>query len=459
MQTTQRLADEKPLKLLIQFSIPAIVGMLVSALYSVIDRIFIGGAVGSIGIAGITVAFPIMIIQLAFGLLIGIGGTALVSIRLGERRLEEALGIVGNSFVLLIVISLLISILGLIIRDPMLRAFGASEQVLPYARDFVTIILYGSVVMSTSMGMNNFIRAEGKPQKAMASMLIGTVMNIILAPIFLFVFRWGMKGAAWATVLAQVVSCAWVLSHFFTRTSVLRICRRNLRLRLSNVKSIMALGMPPFFLQIAVCILTIVLNKSMAHYGGDTAVSGMGAVTTIQMLVILPIAGIGMGAQPIIGYNYGAQSYGRVREVLKLAIFAASIIAVVGYLGIQVFSTPLMSVFAKQDHTFIAFSSRALRIFSGLMFLAGFQVIGSNYFQAIGKPLASMILTLSRQVLILLPAILLLGYFFQVNGVLWAGPIADACSTTLTGIWLMRELRNLRQQHEDGKPQGLPQAL
>ncbi|WP_005037706.1 MATE family efflux transporter [Holophaga foetida] len=447
MQTTQRLAEEKPIKLLIQFSIPAIVGMLVSALYSVIDRIFIGGAVGSIGIAGITVAFPIMIIQLAFGLLVGIGGTALVSIRLGEKKHEEALGIVGNAFVLLIVISILISILGLIFRDPMLRAFGASEQVLPYARDFVTIILYGSVVMSTSLGMNNFIRAEGKPQKAMASMLIGTVMNIILAPIFLFVFKWGMKGAAWATVIAQVVSCTWVVSHFFSRTSTLRLYRRNMRLSLARVKAIMAIGMPPFFLQIAVCILTIVLNKSMEHYGGDTAVSGMGAVTTIQMLVILPIAGISMGAQPIIGFNYGARSFDRVREVLKMAIISGSTIAVLGWLMIQIFSTPLMAMFAKQDHAFVAFGSRALRIFSGLMFLAGFQVVASNYFQAIGKPLASMLLTLSRQVLILLPAILVLGFFFQVNGILVAGPIADVCSTTLTGIWLVRELRSLREQH------------
>jgi len=448
MQATQRLADEKPLKLLIQFSIPAIVGMLVSALYSVIDRVFIGGAVGSIGIAGITVAFPIMIIQLAFGLLVGIGGTALVSIRLGEKKAEEALGIVGNAFVLLVIISILISILGLLLRDPMLRAFGASEQVLPYARDFVTIILYGSVVMSTALGMNNFIRAEGKPQKAMASMLIGTVMNIILAPIFLFVFKWGMKGAAWATVLAQVVSCTWVLSHFFSKSSTLRLYRRYLRLDFARVKAIMAIGMPPFFLQIAVCILTIVLNKSMEHYGGDTAVSGMGAVTTIQMLVILPIAGISMGAQPIIGFNYGAKSFDRVREVLKMAIISGSAIAIVGYLAVQLFATPLMAMFAKQDHAFVAFSSRALRIFSALMFLAGFQVVASNYFQAIGKPLASMLLTLSRQVLILLPAILILGFFFQVNGILLAGPIADVCSTTLTGIWLIRELRSLRQQHE-----------
>nr|WP_320133411.1 MATE family efflux transporter [uncultured Holophaga sp.] len=447
MEGTQRLAQEKPIKLLIQFSIPAIVGMLVSALYSVIDRIFIGGAVGSIGIAGITVAFPIMIIQLAFGLLVGIGGTALVSIRLGEKKHEDALGIVGNAFVLLILISILISILGLIFRDPMLRAFGASAQVLPYARDFVTIILYGSVVMSTALGMNNFIRAEGKPQKAMASMLIGTVMNVILAPTFLFVFRWGMKGAAWATVLAQVVSCTWVLSHFFSEKSTLRLHRRYLRLSFDRVKAIMAIGMPPFFLQIAVCILTIVLNKSMEHYGGDTAVSGMGAVTTIQMLVILPIAGISMGAQPIIGFNYGARSFDRVREVLKLAILSGSAIAILGWAMIQAFSTPLMALFAKQDHAFVAFASRALRIFSGLMFFAGFQVVASNYFQAIGKPLASMLLTLSRQVLILLPAILILGFFFQVSGILLAGPLADICSTTLTAIWLVRELRTLKEQH------------
>lgn len=448
MDNTRRLAVEKPLKLLIQFSIPAIVGMLVSALYAVIDRIFIGKAIGSIGIAGITVAFPIMILQLAFGLLIGIGGTALVSIRLGEKKQDEALSIVGNAFVLLILVSILISILGLIFRDPMLRVFGASDQVLPYARDFVTIILFGSALISTSLGMNNFIRAEGKPKKAMASMLIGTVLNLILAPIFLFVFRWGMKGAAWATVLAQLVSFVWVVSHFLQKDSTLRLRRQCLKLRAATVKSIFTIGMPPFFLQVAVCILTIAINKSMEHYGGDIAVSGMGAVVTIQMLIILPIAGISQGSQPIIGYNYGARSFDRVQEVLKLAIIAGSSIAVVGYICIQLFATSLIALFAKQDPAFVTFGSHALRVFSALMFMAGFQIVASNYFQAVGKPLASMILTLSRQVLILLPAILILGYFFQVNGVLLAGPIADVGSSTLTTIWLIREMRNLREQHE-----------
>jgi len=446
--STQLLAEEKPLRLLFQFSIPAIVGMLVSALYSVIDRVFIGSAVGSIGIAGVTVAFPIMIVQLAFGLLIGVGGTALVSIRLGEKRHEDAEQIVGNAFVLLILISALVSLTGLTLMNPMLRAFGASPEILPYARDFVTIILYGSVLISTALGMNSFIRAEGKPKKAMLTMLIGTVMNIILAPIFLFVFKWGMKGAALATICSEAMSCTWVVSHFLSKHSTLRLHRHNLRLKASTVKSILAIGVPPFALQIAVCILTIVLNKTMEHYGGDTAVAGMGAVTSIQMLVIFPIAGISQGSQPIIGYNYGARNFDRVREVLRLAIIAASTISVLGYLVIQAFPTPLISMFAKNDPAFVAFGSRALRIFASLMFLAGFQIVASNYFQAVGKPLASMILTLSRQVLILLPAILILGYLFQAKGVLLAGPIADTASTTLTAIWLIREMRILREQHE-----------
>jgi len=448
MENTRRLAVEKPIRLLLQFSIPAIVGMLVSALYGVIDRIFIGKAVGSIGIAGITVAFPIMIFQFAFGLLIGVGGTALVSIRLGEKRQRDALEIVGNAFVLMIITSVVVAALGLILRDPMLRLFGASAQVLPYARDFVTVILLGSPFITASLGMNNFIRAEGKPGKAMASMLIGTVLNLILAPIFLFVFKWGMRGAAWATVLAQLVSFLWVISHFLRGDSLLRLQKPCMRLRAATIKSIVTIGLPPFFHQIAVCILTIVLNKSLEHYGGDTAVSGMGAVITILLLIVLPIAGISQGSQPIIGYNYGARNFDRVREVLWLAILAGSSIAVVGWLCIQFLPTPLIALFAKNDPAFVAFGSHALRVFSALIFVAGFQVVGANYFQAIGKPLASMFLTLSRQVIILIPAILILGWLFGVNGVLVAGPLSDAGASILTAIWLIREMRSLREQHE-----------
>jgi putative MATE family efflux protein len=448
MDNTKRLGEEKILKLLLEFSVPAIVGMLVSSLYNVIDRIFVGNSAGPLGLAGITVGFPIMIIQMAFGGMIGLGATSLVSIRLGQEKKEEAELIIGNSVVLLAIISVLITVAGLIFLNPILKVFGASEEVLPYAGDYMSIILGGSVFGAFSMGMSSFIRAEGKPAVAMATILISAVLNAALAPLFIFVFGWGMKGAAFATVISQAVSAIWILSHFIMGKSTLKIRVENLKLRFDIICGIIIIGIAPFVMQVAQCALFAIMNISLKAYGGDIAISGMGVVNSLATLIIMPIIGINQGAQPIIGYNYGARNFERIKVVLKYAVLAATTVSTLGFVVTRLFPKQLVSMFSN-DKQMVAFGSHALIVFFMLLPIVGFQIVGAGYFQAVGKPRQSMILSLSRQVLIFIPALLILPHFFRMDGVLAAGPLSDFTSSVITGLWLFLELKNLRTKQED----------
>lgn len=453
MDHSRQLGEEGVLKLLIRFSIPAIVGMLVNALYNVVDRIFIGNGVGAIGIAGITIGFPIMLVQMAFGMLIGIGANSLVSIRLGEKKKEEAELILGNAMVLLISVAAVLSAVGLIFLEPILRGIGASEAVLPYAKDYLSVILWGTVAQSVGFGMNNFIRAEGSPKIAMWTMLIGAILNTLLDPLFIFVFGWGMKGAAIATVMSQVVSAVWVLYHFLGGRSTLKLHAKNLKLSMPIIIKIVTLGAAPFLMQIAASLLNGIMNKSLTVYGGDIAVSGMGVIMSITMLILMPVFGINQGAQPIIGYNYGALKFDRVKKALKLAIIAATIVVCIGFIVVRLFPTQLIALFGKNDEGLINFGVRALKIFLIFLPIIGFQIVSANYFQAVGKPKHAAFLSLSRQVLILIPALLILPRFFGLDGVLMAGPTADLTSSLITGIFLFTELRNLDTRHIETQAQ------
>ncbi len=449
MDNSRKLGEEKVSKLLMKFSIPAVVGMMVNAVYNLVDRIFIGNAVGSLGIAGTTIGFPVMMVIMAFGMLIGIGATSLISIRLGEQKKEEAELIAGNAMVLLIAISVLISAVGLLFITPILTAFGASGAVLPFARDYMRIILWGTVFSSIGFGMNNFIRAEGNPRIAMYTMLLGAALNTILDPIFLFVFKWGMSGAAYATILSQAVSAAWVLYYFLGGRSQLKLRLKNLKIKLPTVGQIMALGAPPFVMQIAAGVLGVIMNRSLFTYGGDLAVSGMGVVMSVMMVLLMPVIGISQGVQPIIGYNYGAQKFDRVKEALKQGIMVATIIVCIGFLVTRLIPEQLVAMFNREDQELIKFGAHALRVFFIFLPIIGFQIISANYFQAVGKPKHSAFLSLSRQVLVLIPALLILPRFFALDGVLMAGPLADLASSILTGIWLYKELKNLDTKHQE----------
>ncbi|QUH20299.1 MATE family efflux transporter [Alkaliphilus sp. B6464] len=443
MDRSKQLAEEKIGKLLLTFSVPAIVGMLVNALYNIVDRIFVGRGVGSLAIAGITIGFPIMIILMAFSMLVGLGATSLISIRLGQNRKEDAEKIVGNAMTLLVVIMLGLTVVGLVFLEPLLRIFGASADVMPYAKDYLRIILFGAVFQGIGFGMNNIIRAEGNPKVAMLTMLIGAILNTILDPIFIFVFNWGIQGAALATIVSQAASSIWVLSHFLSGRSNLKVYKENLRLKIDVVLSIFSIGFAPFMMQLAASAVTAVLNNQLAVYGGDIAISAMGIVNSISTIILMPIFGINQGSQPIIGFNYGAGQFNRVKQTLRYAITAATALVVLGFFLIRLLPVQLITLFAQGDQALIDIGTNGLKIFFSVLPIIGFQIVSANYFQAIGKPKQAAILSLSRQVLFLIPALLILPRYFELNGVWMASPVSDILSSVVTGIWILLEIKNL----------------
>ncbi|HVJ50542.1 MATE family efflux transporter [Desulfitobacterium sp.] len=430
-------------KLLLEFSLPAIIGMLVNSLYNVIDRIFVGRGVGSIAIAATTVAFPIMIILMAVAMLIGVGATALISIRLGEQKKEEAEKIAGNATLLLVLLPLIISGIYLFFSDPILKLFGASQEVLPYARDFTHIIMLGAVPGAISFGMNNFIRAEGNPRVAMLTQIIGTVVNTILNYIFIFKLGLGIKGSALASISGQTVSAIWVLSYFLQGRSKIKIRLKNLKPQIPIVMSIVSIGFAPFAMQIANSVQQTILNKTLMVYGGDLALSAAGIIMSVAMMLFMPIVGISQGAQPLIGFNYGAKLYERVKETLKKGIIGSTILAIVGYIFIQTHATQIIGLFSNGDTALTQLAAHALVTFFAMIPIVGFQIVGSNYFQAVGKPVQSTILSLSRQVLLFIPLLIILPHFWGIEGVWRTAPIADALSVLLTATLLFREMKKL----------------
>ena len=423
--------------------------MLVNAIYNIVDRIFIGQGVGSLGIGATTIAFPVMLIMMAFTMLFGFGANSLVAIRLGQNRKEEAEGIFANTLVLLIIFSLIFTVVGLVFLEPFLKFMGASENILPYAKDYLEIILLGAVFQAVGMGMNNFIRTEGSPRIAMLTMLVGAITNTILDPVFIFIFGWGIKGAAIATILSQALSATCVMSYFLGGKSMLKLRLRALRPRPGYIANIVALGFAPFVMQIAASILNFIMNRGLGTYGGDIAISGMGIVNSITTLLIMPIFGINQGVQPIIGYNYGAMKYDRVKEAYRLAVIFATIIVVTGWLVTRLFPQQLVYLFNRKDQELINFGTQAIKRFLIFMPVVGFQIVSSNYFQAVGKPVYSALLGLSRQVLLLIPALIIFPLFLGLNGILSAGPFSDAVSSMITGCFIFREMRKLGSRQKE----------
>jgi putative MATE family efflux protein len=442
MKNNMEMRDQSINSLLWKFSLPAIVGMLVNALYNIVDRIFVGRGVGFIAIAATTVAFPIMLILLAISILIGVGATALISIRLGQQKIEEAERVAGNATVMLILLPVIIGAIYLLFPDPILIFFGASQEALPYARDFVQIIMLGAAFGSISMGMNNFIRAEGNPRLAMLTQVIGALINGVLNYIFIFKLGLGIKGSALATVSGQLFSAIWVLSYFLSGRSLVKIRLKNLKLQPPILLSIVSIGFAPFAMQIAHSIQQSILNKTLLVYGGDLALSAVGIMMSIAALMFMPIVGLSQGAQPLIGFNYGARQYDRVKETFKKAIIAGTCIALAGYLVINIWPTQIVGLFSK-DTALTEMSSHAMRVFFALFPVVGFQIIGSNYFQAVGKPVQSTILSLSRQALLFIPLLLILPRFWGIDGVWRTAPIADGLAVLLTATLVYFEMKNL----------------
>lgn len=448
MVSTKQMGEGKILHLIMKFSGPAIAGMVVMSIYNVVDRIYIGRGVGGLGLAGIAVGFPMMLIIMALTMLVGIGATALVSIRLGEKKHAEAEEVMGNALTLLLGISLALTILGLLFLDPLLTRFGASANVLPYARDYMRIILLGTLFQVFSFGANNFIRAEGNPGFAMTTMVLGAVLNIVLDPVFIFILNMGVAGAALATIIAQAFSAALVLRYFRTK-SLLRFRRVYLKPKTELTLQIVAVGTPAFLKQIVTGLIVIIMNNSLLHYGGDLGISSFGVIHSILTLLLMPVYGISQGVQPVIGFNYGAQKYERVKQALYLSVLIATAFMVAGYLGIALSPARFVRLFTK-DAELVSAGAGALRTFLSLLPLLGFQIVGANYFQAVGKPRQAIFLNLSRQVLLFIPALLILPRYYHIRGIWLTGPVSDLGAFLITALWVSMEVRYLDKKAGHG---------
>lgn len=451
MNNQKRLGEEKISKLLLEFSIPAIIGMVVTTLYNIIDRMFIGHIkdVGNLAIAGVGITMPLMTIIMAFGMLIGIGTATRISISLGEHNKEKAEKFLGNAFSLIIIISILLTVVGLAFMDPFLVAFGASDNIIVYAEQYIEIIFIGNIFNMIGFGLNHSIRSDGSPRVAMLSMLIGAVINIILDPILIFGLNLGVRGGAIATVISQLISAIWVLYYFTKGKSVLKIKKENLKLKKEELIGIFSIGVSPFSMQIASCGVQVVANNSLQTYGGDLAVAAMTIINSLSMIFLMPIFGINQGMQPIVGYNYGAKKNKRVKETVKYCICAATLIVILGFIVVEFFPEKLILMF-NSDPELIEIGVHGIRIFLCMLPLIGGQIIVTNYFQSIGKVKISMFLSLLRQVILLIPFLIIIPKFKGLTGVWLAGAVSDFIACIATTIVFFVAARNLLTD-KDGK--------
>ena len=445
-----RMGTDRIGPLLVRYSVPAIVGMLVNALYNVVDRMFIGYGVGAQGIAAVTISFPLMMAMVSFSILVGVGANTLFSIRMGEGRRDEAERILGNAFGLLFFIPLAASLVALVYLDPLLRLMGAGAELLPYARDYARVVIGGIALSTTGHGLSHFIRSDGRPKISMAAMLIGAGANAVLDPLFIFGFGWGMAGAAWATVLSQGLSFAWCFAYFLRSGAGTRLRRRCLRLEFrAIVWPLLGIGFAPFAMNLANSLLNLLLNRGLKTYGGDGAIAVMGILSAYMSVIFMPIFGLGQGAQPLMGFNYGARRYGRVRCLFWTSAAAATAIMAAGWIVSQLFPVPILRLFVAADSELIPLGTQALRIFSLAFPIIGFPIMGGQFFQAIGRPVPAALIALSRQILLFIPFLLVFPLFWGLRGIYAAAPASDVLTTLIALPLVLRQLRELRRREDE----------
>ena len=442
---TKELAELKISRLMLKFFIPAFIGVFVNALYNIVDRIFIGQGVGSMALSGISVIFPVMLIVMGFGMLIGIGAGVLVSINMGKRDMDKAEEVLGSGFLLMILVSALITIIGFSIKGPLLRSFGATAETIGYANDYLDIILAGTVFQVVGFSLNNIIRAEGNAKIAMFSMIISASTNLILDPIFIFGFDMGVKGAAYATVISMMVLTTWVLLHFRSSNSVVRLKFSNVRFNYKILLEIVAIGMAPFFMQIANSFVQGLLNTKLIAMGGDLAVGAMGIVNSMLTMIVMAIVAINMASQPIISFNYGAKSFVRVKETLKIAMISATVIAIFACILVETLPEAIVKLFNSSDEGLLDLGSEGLRIALMALPFVGFQVVVGNFFQSVGNAKIAVFLTLLRQVIILIPLLLILPKYYGLHGIWMSMPISDVCSAVVVVFILVFHWRKLNE--------------
>jgi putative MATE family efflux protein len=431
-------------KLLVQYALPAIMAMLATSLYNVTDSIFIGHGIGVAALSGLSITFPIMNLGVAFGQLIGGGAGAMLSIRLGQKDYEAANYILGNVIVLNTIIGILFSVILLIFLDPILLFFGASQQTIPHAHDFMVIILIGNVITHTYMGLNSLLRSQGHPKKAMIATFATILINLVLNPLFIFKFGWGIRGSAFATVISQTLALAWQIKFFSNKTNFIHFQKNFFALNKNIVKGIFSIGLSPFLLNTATCIIIILINKNLSIYGGDTAVGAYGIVNRVLFIFVMIVLGLTQGMQPISGYNYGAGLYKRVNEVLKKTIFIAVGVMTLGSLIAEIFPHTIVSLFTT-DKEFIKVTAVGMRYVLMTYCLVGYQTVSIVFFQSIGKANLSIILSVTRQFIFLIPLLLILPKYFGVIGVWITMPISDLAAFIATVILMNYEHKRFKQ--------------
>lgn len=440
-------------RLLVKFSIPAIIGMVVNMLYNVVDRIYIGNIpdIGGLAITGVGITMPVTSIITGLGMLIGIGTSASISLAFGSGKRNLAQKYLGNGLTAIIIISLIVAVFGNVFATGILGIFGASENTMPYALAYIRPLMIGTICNLCAFGLNHSINSDSNPKIAMSTMLIGAIINIILDPIFIFVFGLGIQGAAYATVISQFVAGCWVI-YYFTKSSksTIKLNKKDMMLDGEIIKRILMIGLAPFCMQVAGSIVQVIANNALMTYGGDLAIGAMAVITSVCTIFIMPIFGLNQGAQPIIGYNYGAKKYDRVKKTYLYGLIGCTVVLLLSWIFIIFLPEKAIGMF-NNDPMLTDIAVSGIRVYLLVLPLIGVQMTASNYYQAIGKPKNSMVLGLSRQVLLLIPAFLILPKFMGLEGVWLAGPIADGIAVILSGIIIIREMRTLGKEEEINK--------
>ena len=435
-------------KLLMQYAIPAIIAMTASSLYNIVDSIFIGQGVGPLAISGLAVTFPFMNLGAAFGAMVGVGASTLISVKLGQRDYSTAQVVLGNVVTLNTIIGVVYTIVCLMFLDPILYFFGASADTIVYARDFMEVILLGNIFTHMYLGLNAVLRASGHPQKAMYATINTVIINTILAPIFIYGFEWGIRGAAIATVIAQIVSLIWQFKILTDKNELLHLRRGIYHLQDKIVKNMIAIGLSPFCMNVASCFIVIFINQGLKEYDGDLAIGAYGIVNRLMFICVMIVMGITQGMQPIAGYNYGAQQYHRVNEVLKLAIWGATAITTFTFLVGELVPELTVSIFTT-DEGLISRAAEGFRIAVLVFPIVGFQMVTSNFFQSIGMANKAIFLSLTRQLLFLLPCLIILPTFMGASGIWWSMPASDMAASIVAAVLLYKQFQEFKTQNSE----------
>lgn len=442
-KTPTALGTESIGKLLMQYAVPAIIAMTASSLYNMVDSIFIGHGVGTMALSALALTFPLMNLGAAFGALVGVGAATLISVKLGQKDYDTAQRVLGNVFVLNILLGLAFTVIVFPFLNPILYFFGGSDETVEYARQFMEIILLGNVVTHLYLGLNAVLRASGHPKQAMYATIATVAINTILAPIFIFMFDWGIRGAAIATVSAQVIALLWQLKQFNNANELLHFRRGIFRLKRKIVFDSLAIGMSPFLMNLAACLIVILINQGLKKYGGDLAIGAFGIVNRLVFIVVMIVMGLNQGMQPIAGYNFGAKLYDRVNKVLKLTIIYATCVTTFDFLVGMLAPNLVVGIFTS-DAELTELSATGLRITVMFFPIIGFQMVTSNFFQSIGMAGKAIFLSLTRQMLILLPCLLILPHFFGVAGVWYSMPVSDLLASLIALVMLVYQFRKFK---------------